>query len=88
MTIAGEVIKICRLREKASRKELATMLGVSTQNIWAYEEGIHEPRFSLVYEALQMLGYEVIIRKKNSDGNNKIERFEEMENDENRGWRL
>ena len=88
MKIAGEVIRICRLREKASRKDLATMLGISTQNIWAYEEGIHEPRFSLVYEVLKVLGYEIVIRKKDNNESDKDTGFTGLESGEDSGWKL
>lgn len=88
MTTAGEVIKICRLRSKATRKDLATMLGISTQTIWQYEEGMHEPRFSFVYELLQVLGYEMVIRKKEENGSNERTGAEGVESTEDSRWKL
>jgi transcriptional regulator with XRE-family HTH domain len=58
------VAKVLRTQKSYTQQELAEILGISQKTFSALERNLHNANFSRIHKLMDLLGAEIVIRKK------------------------
>lgn len=64
---AGTTIKLLREKAGMTQMQLSVIADVGQASISAYERGLYEPEMKTFEKIVNVLGYELVVRKKKTE---------------------